>query len=74
MGVNFINFAFGNASFSLLKTLLKIDLNQITTRFSVLATSISSLLLKYDVSQLSVELAQGRYTSLSVIISRVFQR
>ena len=34
----------------------------------------SSLLLEYDVSQLSVELAEGRYISLSVIISRVFQR
>ena len=42
--------------------------------WTVLATSISSLLLEYDVSQLSVELAEGRYTSLSVIISRVFQR
>ena len=39
-----------------------------------LATSISSLLLKYDVSLLSVELAEDRYTSLSDIISRVFQR
>ena len=34
----------------------------------------SSLLHEYDVSQLSVELAEGRYISLSVIISRVFQR
>ena len=40
----------------------------------MLATFVSSLLIEYDVSQLSVELAEGRYTSLSVIISRVFQR
>ena len=33
----------------------------------MLATFVSSLLLEYDVSQLSVELAEGRYTSLSVI-------
>ena len=32
------------------------------------------LLLKYDVSQLSVKLAEGRYTPQSDIISRVFQR
>ena len=42
--------------------------------WTVLATSISSLLLEYDVSQLSVELAEGRFTSLSYIISRVLQR
>ena len=42
--------------------------------WTVLATSISSLPLEYDVSQLSVELAEGRYTSLSDIISRLFQR
>ena len=40
----------------------------------MLATFVSSLPLEYDVSQLSVELAEGRYTSLSVIISKVFQR
>ena len=40
----------------------------------MLATSIYSLLLEYDISQLSVELAEGKYTSLSVIISRVLQR
>ena len=40
----------------------------------MLATSISSLLLEYDVLQLSVELAEARYTKLSDIISRVFQR
>ena len=34
----------------------------------------AELLLEYNVSQLSVELAEGRYTSLSDIISRVFQR
>ena len=36
--------------------------------------SISPLLLEYDVSQISVQLAEGRYTTLSNIISRVFQR
>ena len=41
---------------------------------AVLTTSISSLVFEYDVSQLSVELAEGRYTSLSDIISRAFQR
>ena len=40
----------------------------------MLATSIYSLLLEYDVSQLSVELAESKYTSLSVVISRVFRR
>ena len=40
----------------------------------MLATSIYCLILEYNVSQLSVELAEGKYTSLSVIISRVFQR
>ena len=37
------------------------------------ATSISSSLLVYDVSKLSVELAVSRYTSLSDNVSRVFQ-
>ena len=37
-------------------------------------TEPSSLLLDYDVSQLSVVPADGRYTSLWVTISRVFQR
>ena len=46
-----------------------------TTGFSfVIATSISSQLLEYDVSQLSVELAEDRYALLSDIISRAIQR
>ena len=40
----------------------EVNLNQIT-----LKKFLSSL--EYDVSQLSVELAEGRFTSLSVIIS-----
>ena len=38
----------------------------------MLATSISFLLLEYDVSKLLVELAEGRYTSLSDIIQEYF--
>ena len=34
----------------------------------------AELLLEYNVSQLSLELAESRYTPLSDIISRVFQR
>ena len=37
----------------------------------MLATSIFSLLLEYDVSQLSIELAEGKYTPLSVVISKI---
>ena len=37
----------------------------------MLATSIFSLLLEYDISQLSVELAEGKYTPLSVVISKI---
>ena len=40
----------------------------------MLATSISSLLLEYDVSQLLVELDEGKYTLLLVINSRAFPR
>ena len=45
----------------------EVNLNQITLKKFFFS-------LEYDVSQLSVELAEGRFTSLSVIISRVFQR
>ena len=37
----------------------------------MLATSIFSLLLEYDVSQLSIELAEGKYTPLSAVISKI---
>ena len=40
----------------------------------MLATSISSLLLEYDVSQLLVELDEGKYTLLLVLNSRAFPR
>ena len=40
----------------------------------MLATSVSSLLLEYDVSQLLVELDEGKYTLLLVINSRTFPR
>ena len=38
----------------------------------MLATSISFLLLEYDVSKLLVELAEGEYTSPSDIIQEYF--
>ena len=40
----------------------------------MLTTSISSLLLEYDVSQLLVELDEGKCTLLLVINSRAFPR
>ena len=40
----------------------------------MLATSISSLLLEYDVSQLLVELDERKYTLLLVINLRAFPR
>ena len=40
----------------------EVNLNQITLKKFFIS-------LEYDVSQLSVELAEGRFTSLSVIIS-----
>ena len=62
-----------NNSMLIINTKMKVHQACVLSTLLYSSKILYSLLLAYDVSQLTVELAEGRYTSLSNIISRVFQ-
>ena len=61
-----------NNSMLIINTKMKVHQACVLSTLLYSSKILYSLLLAYDVSQLTVELAEGRYTSLSNIISRVF--
>ena len=62
-----------NNSMLIINTKMKVHQACVLSTLLYSSEILYSLLLAYDVSQLTVELAEGRYTSLSNIISRLFQ-